>query len=138
MNIFDAFPSKYVKAADLKGREIELTIASVAVEDVGDGRKPIVYFDGVKKGLLLNRVNSGTIADAYSPETDNWTGRPIVLFPTTCEYRGSTVDCIRLKIPKIVPVAVTEVVSSGSDPFTPQQQSILTPAGNGRKSVIQL
>lgn len=131
MNIFDCFPSKYLKCSDLKGREVELTIRGVTLEKLSDGTsKPIVYFQESQRGLLLNRINSKALADVYSPETDRWTGRPVVLIPSRCEYKGEDVDCIRLKVPKIVPVAVTEVVSSQSDPFTP--------AGNGRESVIQL
>lgn len=138
MNIFDCFPSKYLKCTDLNNQEVELIIRGVTLEQLPDGTtKPICYFQESQRGLLLNRVNSKTLADAYSPETDRWIGRPVVLVPSRCEYKGESVDCIRMRIPQIVPAASIEVQQPQADPFTPE---IFTPTGNGRdrESVIQI
>lgn len=102
MDINSLFPSKYVKAADLQGHDVDLTMRAIAVEDVaGDGSeaeyRPIVYFDGFTKGLLLNRTNARTIAALYGPETDNWLGESITLYPTETSYRGAMVACIRVR-----------------------------------------
>lgn len=99
-NINDAFPSHYLKAADLKGQQIVVTIERVAFEPVSQARemKAVIYFVGKTKGLVCNKTNGKKIADiARSPLTEDWAGIAIALYPTECEYGGETVDCIRVK-----------------------------------------
>lgn len=103
MNINTAFPSKYLKASDLNDTTINVTIADIKIEQVGQDRdtKPVAYFKGKTKGLVLNKTNSRKIANiAGSPETDDWVGVAIAIFPTETEFAGETVECIRVKSPK--------------------------------------
>lgn len=105
MDIRTAFPSKYLKAADLQGEAANLTIRAVSVEDIGDDEaRPIVFFDEARKGLVLNRTNATTIASLYGHETDGWRGKPITLFPSETAFRGSMVECLRIRsaAPEIV------------------------------------
>jgi hypothetical protein len=108
MKIGAAFPSKYVKASDLPdGQFIPVTIASVVIENVaGDGQaetdKPVLYFSGKEKGLVLNKTNSSEISAAYGDETDDWAGKKILLYAATTPFNGKTVPCIRVKVPKQV------------------------------------
>ena len=103
MNVFDLFPSPYLAASDFDGQEYILTISNVTVETLADGsQKPAVWFSESAKPLLLNKTNSLTIADRYSPMTESWHGRPLTLFPTTVDFRGRTVDCIRCPVPATV------------------------------------
>ena len=99
VNINDAFPSKYIKASDLQGREVRVTMNSVEMAnfDNGDESKPCVYFQGKKKGLILNKTNASTIIDIYGPDTDHWFGKEITIFPTQTKFKGATTDCIRVK-----------------------------------------
>lgn len=100
------FPSRYLKAGDLDGREITVTIKEVKLENVGQTKesKPVLYFRGAQKGLVLNITNSKRIAMmAGSKDTDDWVGQRIILYPTETEFGGETVDCIRVK-----PVKVTD------------------------------
>jgi hypothetical protein len=100
MNINSAFPSKYLKASDLGGRTVTVTVKDVKMEQVGQSRdiKPVVYFEGKEKGLVLNKTNSNKIANiAGSGETDDWTGTQIQIYPTETEFSGETVDCIRVR-----------------------------------------
>jgi len=99
MNIDTAFPSKWIRAADLKNRDITMMISRVLQEEVGrDGTtQPVVYFSGTEKGLALNKTNAHTIADALGVETDNWTGGRITLYPTKTDFEGRRVDCIRIR-----------------------------------------
>lgn len=109
MNINSAFPSKYLKAADLNGKAVPLTIREVRMEDVGrtKDQKPVVYFMGKDKGLVLNRVNSNKIAElAGSFDTEDWGGTVIAIYPTETEFAGETVECIRVKAPKLAPKPV--------------------------------
>lgn len=101
MNINSAFPSNYVKSADLQGQSVNVTMRDVSVEDVsGDGTeaKPVLYFQGMTKGLVLNKTNAATIAGAYGEETDNWRGKPITLYPAITQFKGQNTDCIRIRI----------------------------------------
>jgi hypothetical protein len=97
--VFETSASKYLKAADLNGREVTARIAGVQIEQFGkDGdRKPVVSFEGKSKGLALNKTNARAIAAMYGDETNSWTGREITLYPTQTEFAGAMVDCIRIR-----------------------------------------
>lgn len=100
MRIDSAFPSTYLKAADLQGRNVVVTISHVRMEDVGDDHKPVLYFVGKEKGLALNKTNSNNISALYGYETDDWTGKPIELFEAQVDYQGKSVPAIRVRIPR--------------------------------------
>lgn len=100
MNINDAFPSHYLKASDLGDVQPVVTIDRVEIEAVGRDKemKPVVYFIGKEKGIVLNKTNSKKIAQiASSPDTDDWRGVRVTLYVAETEYGGDTVDCIRIK-----------------------------------------
>lgn len=99
MRISEEYPSKYLKADDLKGREVRVTIANVEREKMGDDFKPVVYFKGKEKGVVLNKTNSYTIASAYGDDTDDWFGNDVILFSVMTEYGGKTTPAIRCRIP---------------------------------------
>ena len=102
MNINKVFPSRFLKAADLKGRRVTVTIERVVMEEVGRDRdeKPICYFKELAKGLPLNKINTRTIAEiADSEETDEWPGTKITLFSTKVDFGGERVDAIRVERP---------------------------------------
>jgi hypothetical protein len=77
-----------------------VTIEKVEVESIGSSRdkKPVVYFAGKEKGLVLNKTNAKRISEiAGSPETEDWSGIKIVLFATETEFAGETVECVRVR-----------------------------------------
>jgi hypothetical protein len=100
MKVSEAFPSKYMAAADLDGNNLRLVMKSVEIEKLGDDTKPVLYFRGQTKGLALNKTNSKTIADAYGDEMDDWTGNEIILFPVMTDYQGKSVEAIRVRAPQ--------------------------------------
>lgn len=102
MNIEEIFASKYLKADDLKGREVQVRISQVELQTMQDGKvKPCIFFMGKEKGVLLNKTNSFTIADTYGTDTDNWIGKDIVLFATrVMDPAGKMVPAIRLRVPQ--------------------------------------
>ena len=57
MNISDAFPSKYVKAEDLAGRDVTVTIKSCTLEDIilGEEPKAVLRFRDARKRDGLER-----------------------------------------------------------------------------------
>lgn len=99
-NINDAFPSNYLKASDLGGQQPTVTISAVKFEAVGREKemKPILYFTGKEKGMVLNKTNAKTIAHLVgSFETDEWVGFRVRLYSAHVEFQGDTVEAIRIK-----------------------------------------
>lgn len=100
MKLNDAFPSTWLKAADLTGVRARVTISHWKMEDVGDGHKPIVYFRGRDKGLVLNKTNGNMIAEiAGNDDLDEWAGTTIVLYSAKVDFQGKRVDAIRVDYP---------------------------------------
>jgi len=98
MNIGSAFPGQYIKAADLQGRKISVMVSHVAMEEIGGDHKPVCYFMGKDRGLVLNKTNASIIAEMHGWETDDWQGKPIILYPARVEFQGRIVDAIRVEL----------------------------------------
>ena len=99
MRISDQFPSDYLRAVDLDGREITVTMAKVEMETIGEDTKPVLYFEGKEKGMVLNKTNAGSIVNLYGDDTDEWKGEDITLFSAMVSFQGKTVPAIRVKPP---------------------------------------
>jgi hypothetical protein len=116
MNVNTIFPSNYLKAADLQGKQPRVTIERVELETLGQGKeaqqRPIIYFTGKDKGLVANKTNMSAIAAVFGDETDDWAGAEIILFETMVDYQGKVTPAIRVKIPPVAP-AKRQVVTSG-------------------------
>lgn len=97
MNVNEVFPSNYLKAADLQGREIPVMIDRVEMESFGQDQKAIVYFRGKQKGVVLNKTNAMNIAGAYGDDTDGWVNQPVVLFSVYTDFQGKSVKAIRIR-----------------------------------------
>ena len=98
------FDDKYIGAWDLEGKPdgVALVIKDVKVEVMqdptgGKSKKPVVYFEKATKGMVLNKTNARTIAKLHGNDTDEWTGKTVTLYATTCDAFGETVDCVRIK-----------------------------------------
>jgi hypothetical protein len=100
MKIGEVFPSKYLKAADLQGRNVTVEIKHVELEEVGSDRetRPVIYFVGKDKGLVLNKTNADVIGAIAGDETDDWVGVKIVLFETMASFQGKPMPAIRCKL----------------------------------------
>lgn len=101
MDINAAFPSDFIKASDLQGRPAIVAISHVQMERVGDDEKPCAYFQGKQKGLILNKTNAREIGNMYGPETSNWTGQQVEIYPTETDYQGKRVACVRVRRPGV-------------------------------------
>lgn len=96
-NINEAFPSNYIKAADLKGRQVSVKMDRAEYEMIGSDKKLILYFVGKEKGMVLNKTNANNIAMIYGDDTDDWRDQEIVLFEALVDFQGKTVPAIRVK-----------------------------------------
>ncbi len=99
MELSSIFPSKYLKAGDLKGREPTVVIASAEIEKLGDDDKLVLYFQGKDKGIVCNRTNADRIAYMYGQNTDAWIGKEIVLYTEMVNFQGKVTEGIRVKPP---------------------------------------
>lgn len=103
-------PSNTLKAADLDGNEVALTIAGYEAKEFEEkdqktGRtykrmKPILSFEETDKTFVCNKTNLNAIAYAYGKEMDEWVGKPITLYPTMVEFGGNMVEAIRVRVVK--------------------------------------
>ena len=99
ITVNDAFPSNYLKAADLNNRTIKLKMDKVTFEEIGQDKdkKPVLYFADVKKGLVLNKTNATTIGAVHGQEFEGWTGKEIELFSMMVPFQGQNVPAIRVR-----------------------------------------
>lgn len=95
----DIFPSNYVKADDLRGRDVPVVISDAKMEKLGNDQKLVLYFQGKDKGMVCNKTNFGRIAFLYGDETDGWMGKEIILTSEFVEFQGRTVKGLRVKPP---------------------------------------
>ncbi len=96
------YPSEYVAACDLHGKDAVMTILRVELEKVigSDGKsqeKPVIYFEKAQKRMVCCKTNAKAIAKLHGNDTDKWIGKKITLYPTTCLAFGQEVECIRVK-----------------------------------------
>lgn len=99
MKMNDIYPSKYLKADDLQGREVRVTMSNVELEKIGDDNKPVLYFKGKDKGVVLNKTNASTISIAYGDDTEDWFDQPIILFSVMVDFQGKVAPAIRCRAP---------------------------------------
>jgi hypothetical protein len=99
MLISDAFPSEYLKAADLRGKQARVVIDRVELREVGDDHKPVLFFRGKDKGVVLNKTNANNIGLAYGDDTDEWTSKDVILYEAMVDFQGRSVKAIRIRVP---------------------------------------
>jgi hypothetical protein len=102
MKTHDFFPSQYLRAADLAGKERAVTIDRVeAVLFENDGRKqkkPVIHFkDSGVKPLVTNKTNFTMIAAAHGDDSDTWAGKRIVVYPDMVAFKGQVQEAVRVK-----------------------------------------
>lgn len=145
MRISEAFASKYVGAIDLHGREITVTISHVVTEELQNDRgpeyKPVIYFQGAAKGMILNKTNAATVSSVFGDETDAWAGRQLVLFTVKTQNRqGQMVDGIRCRCVHVAPAgnggafATPPTTLGSAAPVTPAADDPLRPSEGGELS----
>lgn len=97
MHIDQLYPSRFLRCADLNGRPRRVTIAGLKREDVGGEQKNVLAFTD-ETLLILNKTNARAIAKALGcDDTKDWRGKSITLVPALTDFKGDTVDCIRVR-----------------------------------------
>ena len=103
MKFGQMFPSNYLKKEDFPSPRL-FTIKQLAMEEIqgdhGKEIKPVMYFADVEKGMVLNKGNGETCAEAFGEETDGWAGKRIEVYcDPSVSFGGKRVGGIRLRVP---------------------------------------
>ena len=97
------FDSDYLEAAHLDGETV-LTVAAITPrgqKKSKDGKlidKPILTFEKVKRGMVLNKTNAKVCALMFGNKMESWVGKQITIMPAVCDAFGKkNTPCIRVK-----------------------------------------
>lgn len=93
------FPSNWLKASDIKKPTV-MVIDKVEEEKFDAEVKPVVYFEGIDKGLVLNVTNFDAISKICNTENIiDWTGFKVELFTMNVQWKKDVVPAIRVREP---------------------------------------
>ena len=97
MKMSTVFPSKHLRAEDIGTARPVVTISHLTMEKLGDNEKPVLYFQGKDKGVVLNKTNTAALIDILNTDdSDAWKGRKVLLYMTKVDYQGKRVAAIRI------------------------------------------
>ena len=106
--------AKYLKKEDIPS-PINSSILWTKEEEVtapgkGTETRLVLYFDGLKKGLVLNTANAEALAEITgTDEYEQWSDVPIELYvDRDVKYGGKKIGGIRIRKPTLVQVPVQE------------------------------
>ena len=95
------FDDRLLKAWDLDGKDVTVTIEAVEAEELNNGtktnRKPVLTLAKTAKKFVVNKTNGITIAQMYGKAVSEWRGKRITIFATTTKFGKDIVDCIRVR-----------------------------------------
>jgi hypothetical protein len=124
----EMFDHLWLKCFHLRGQEHRVRIAKIeSGEVIGESgrksKKPVLTLDwqrgsppGVEKlPFAISKTDGKTIAGMYGPDPRAWFGKEVILFPTTTQLSGKTVECIRIRptVPKQLTGKVREPGDDG-------------------------
>jgi hypothetical protein len=82
----ELYPGRFIKCADLKGKNVTLMIASVDLEelegDKGKQIKGVVGFEKTEKQLALNKTNGICLKEMFGKKVQGWVGKRVTLMPS--------------------------------------------------------
>ena len=82
------YPSKYLHAADLEGRDCTVTIkrvekgAELIMQGGKKDTKPVLHLQETPKQVVLAKTNKRRIVDMYGVKCADWIGQRITLYPS--------------------------------------------------------
>lgn len=91
------YPGRFIKAGELLGRKVTLTITDVDLEElVGEDNKPkqkaALTFKETPKQMVMCKTNGISIKAMFGKTLADWIGKRVTLFPDT--WNGE--PCIRI------------------------------------------
>ncbi len=103
MTTIDEIYATCLAAAHLQGQDLTATIEGGEIREFTDPktgalkRKLFLKLAGQPQMFAVNVTNARRIAAIYGGEVSEWIGKPITLYPTTTEFAGKEVACIRVR-----------------------------------------
>src|SRR5262245_63464995 len=97
----DWYPSAYLRADDVIDKPMVLTISSIQLEKMQDGKqKPVVFFKEERRGLVLNVINKNFLVMlTRSKDPADAVGQRVSLVALEAEYQGKPCMALRLRRP---------------------------------------
>lgn len=91
------YPGRFIKAGELLGKKVTLTIADVDLEDLEDNEgkkkaKATISFRETEKMLIACKTNGLCIKAMFGTKLADWIGKRVTIFPDT--WNGE--PCIRV------------------------------------------
>lgn len=108
------YPSRYLKAGDLRGKDVTVTIKDIeprhelSRQDNTKEAKPVVLFVESDKLFVMNKTNAKTIAALYGSEVLNWRGKRITFYAAKVNAFGKEHECLRIRDRKPPPKKQTD------------------------------
>lgn len=98
MKQHQAFPGKFLKAADFESGPRTLTIAKVSFDKVNDDEsKLVVHFREDERGMVLNKTNFNMIEEITGKDdTDHWPGAVLKVGRVKVDFQGQRVWGVRV------------------------------------------
>lgn len=103
-SVSELYPSKWLSKTDVQ-QPIFATISHVAMETIksqnGNETKPVLYFHGNLKPLILNKTGAMILESLYGSDYTTWSGKPIeVFFDPNVSFGGKITGGVRLRAPQ--------------------------------------
>ena len=127
------FPGRFIKAGELLGKKVTLTITDVDMEDLmGEDNKPkakaIVAFKETEKQLVMCKTNGISLKAMFGKKLSEWLGKRVTLFPDT--WNGE--PCTRVwGSPDIQQDIEVEIALPRRRPFKKTMHAMGTGKANG-------
>lgn len=104
------YPSKYLKADDLRGKPVTVTIAGVALDDVvmaggSHEQKVVISLAKTLKLWIAGKTNGHSLAVLLGSDGHQWIGKRVVLIADVDRLGRDVVPCIRVQSSPDAPVA---------------------------------
>ncbi|MBK6849004.1 MAG: hypothetical protein IPG96_16210 [Proteobacteria bacterium] len=134
MNVKDLISGKYLSAKDMVGQRVLATLDICQIEEFenkntgGTDSRPVVYFEDLDQGMVLNKTNLKVLAREFGEETSAWKGKRVLV--TTHKVKtpaGAEVDGLRIE-PWAEPVAAApRAARRGTPAPAPTPTQAVTP-----------
>lgn len=91
-------PLKAQTLMDLGVSEMSAVIEDVRKAELEDEIKPVIdlTYRDVQYAWFLNETNKNTLIEKHGKESDDWIGKAITIQLEKTDYKGKTVDCLRV------------------------------------------
>jgi hypothetical protein len=129
MRAHEAFPSTYLKSADVKERPRVAVISHLNQEKVGKGAdaadKYVLHFEDEdrNKPMVLNRTNWDALEDAFG-DSDDWAGHKVKIHCVRTQFQGKPTDGIRLTPIKPAPAKPATKPAAEGDDFAGEEVTV--------------